>query len=165
MIHNTKFAQYLAPTSFHYAIGVWTQVAGQVANTVVMHKSAVAETAVITIPVSVFSNSVPLNGSKLMSVEIDYEVQVADLTSITATIWKVTRGVEGAVAVPAAVTFTQSPTTALAKAVEQHKLVLTLTTPAWVANTEYYLVQLSCVAPATTTLDILGAVANFTFRA
>jgi len=165
MIHNTKFAQYLAPTSFHYVVGTWTQTAGQVANTIAMHKAAAAETAVITIPVSVFSNSVALNGSKLMSVEIDYEVQVADLTSITATVWKVTRGLDNAVAVPASVAFTQLPAAATAKAVEQHKLVLTLTTPAWVANTEYYLVQLSAVAPATTTLDILGAVANFTFRA
>jgi hypothetical protein len=93
------------------------------------------------------------------------EVLVADLTSITATIKKITCGADTAVAVATAVTFTQAPTAANAKVTDQHKLVLTLDTPAWIDNDEYYLVALSCVAPATTQLDFLGAVANFTLRA
>jgi hypothetical protein len=165
MINNVHFSQYISPLNFHIVTGTWTQVAGQVAGTICLHKAAAAETSVVTVPVEAPSNSIALQGSKLLSVEIDFEVLVADLTSITATIKKISRGIEGAVAVATAVTFTQSPTAALAKAVEQHKLVLTLDTPAWIDNDEYYLVQLSCVAPATTTLDFLAAVANFVFRA
>jgi hypothetical protein len=78
---------------------------------------------------------------------------------------KVTRGIENAVAVVAAQTFTQSPTAANSALVEQHKLVLTITTPFWVDNDEYVLVQLTMVAAATTQIDILGAVANYTLRA
>lgn len=165
MIHNTSFSQFVSPLNFHVVTGTWTQAAGQVAGTICLHKAATAETSIVTIPIEVPSNSNALNGSKLASIEVDYEVQVADLTSITAVLNKVTRGVEGAVAVVSAPAFTQSPTAALAKVVEQHRLVITLTTPAWVDNDEYYLLKLSCVAPATTTLDFLAAVANFTFRA
>jgi hypothetical protein len=165
MIHNTKFAQFLPPTSFHYRVGTWTQAAGAVAGTIAMHKAATAETSIVTIPIEVPSNAVALNGAKLMSVEVDYEILIAGLTSIAVVLNKVTRGADLAVAVVAVQTQTCSPTVALAKVTDQHKLVVTITTPAWVANTEYYMLELTCVAPATTTLDFLGAVANFTFRA
>ena len=106
--------------------------------------AATAETAVVTIPIEIPGNSVALQGAKLLSIEVDYEILVADLTSITAVLNKVTRGADLAVATVAAVT---------------------LTTPEWDLSTTYYLLQLSCVAPASTTLDFLAAVANFTFRA
>jgi hypothetical protein len=118
----------------------------------------------VTIPLSVFSNSVALQGAKVTSIEVDYEITVADLTSITAVLNKVTRGADLAVAVVASVAFSQSPTAALAKVADQHKLIITPTTPFWVSNNEYYLLQLTCVAPATTVLDFLGAFVNYTFR-
>jgi hypothetical protein len=165
MIHNTHFSQYIPPNAMHFVTGTWTEAAGQVADTICKHKAATAETSVITIPILIPSNSVALNGAKLASIEIDYEVLVAALTSLTPLVNKVTRGIEGAVAVVAAQTFTQSPNAAGSITVEQHKLVLTITTPFWLDNDEYVLVELTAVAPATTTLDILGAVANFTLRA
>jgi len=165
MIHNTHFSQFIPPTDVHLVTGTWTMIAGQVAGTIVLHKAATAETAVVTIPIVIPSNSVALNGAKLASIEIDYEVLVAACTTVTAVINKITRGIEGAVAVVAAQTFTQSPTAANSALVEQHKLVLTITTPFWVDNDEYVLVQLTMVAAATTQIDILAAVANFTLRA
>jgi hypothetical protein len=126
MIHNTKFAQFIPPTDVHLVTGTWTMIAGQVAGTIVLHKAATAETTVVTIPIVIPSNSVALNGAKLTSIEIDYEVLVAACTTVTSVINKVTRGIEGTVAVVAAQTFTQSPTAANSALVEQHKLVLTL---------------------------------------
>jgi len=164
MRNNLHVAQYIPPTKFHYVTGTWSQAAGQVAGTIAMHKAAAAETTVVTIPIEIPSNSVALQGSKLASIEVDYEILVADCTSVTATLNKVTRGADTAVAVVAAVTQTQTPAAANAKVTDQHKLIVTLTTPAFIANTEYYLLQLSFVCPATTQLDILGAVANFTAR-
>ncbi len=68
-------------------------------------------------------------------------------------------------AVVAAQAVTQSPAAAAAKTVDQHKLVLTLTTPVWIDNDEYVLVQLSLAAGAGgTTQHFLGAVANYTAR-
>jgi hypothetical protein len=165
MIHNTKMAQYISPLNFHVVVGTWTQAAGQVAGTICLHKAANAETTVVTIPIECPSNAVGLNGAKLTSIEVDLEVLIADCTSVTAVLNKVARGADLAVAVVSAPTFTQSPTAALVKVVDQHKLVITLDTPAWIANTEYYLLKLTLVCPATTTLDFLAAVANFTFRA
>lgn len=163
-VHDTHMSQFIPPTAFMCVTGTWTEIAGQVAGTICKHKAAAAETSVITIPITIPSNSVGQKGSYLKSIEVDYEIQVADLTSLTPVVNKVTRGADTAAAVVAAQTFTQTPTAANAKVVEQHKLVITLDNPLWIDNDEYVLVQLTAVAPATTTLDLLGAVANYTAR-
>jgi hypothetical protein len=163
-VHDIAMSQYIPPTAFHIVTGTWTQAAGQVAGTICMHKAAAAESPIINVPITIPSNSVGLKGAYLKSVEIDYEVMVADLTSIAFTIQKVTRGTDTNVAVVSAPTVTQDIAAASAKTIEQHKVVVSLSTPAWIANTEYYLLKIAPVAPATTTLDLLGAVANFTER-
>ncbi len=166
MIHNTHFSQFIPPTVFHPVTGTFTWVAGQVAGTIVMHRAAANETSVVTIPILVPSNSIALQGAKLASIEVDYEVLVAEPTSITWTLNKVTRGIEGAVAVVAAVTKTNTNADAAAKTVDQHKQTITITTPAWIDNDEYYLLQCSIVAGAGgNTFDFLAAVANFTLKA
>jgi hypothetical protein len=165
MIHNTHFSQYIPPTAFHPVTGTFTWTAGSVSGTIAMNRAAANETSLVTIPVLVPSNSVALQGAKLASIEIDYEVFTAEPTSITATINKVTRGADTAVAVVAAQAFSQSPSAANSKTVDQHRLVLTITTPFWVDNDEYVLVELSIVAGAGgNTMKFLGAVANFTLR-
>jgi hypothetical protein len=163
-VHDTAMAQFIAPTLFHIVTGTWTQAAGQVAGTIAEHKAATAETATVTIPIVIPSNAVGLKGAYLKSIEVDYEILIAACTTITFTLNKVTRGADTAVALVAAVTQTQDISAANQKVVDQHKVVVSLTTPAWIANTEYYLLQISFVCPATTTLDLLGAVANFTER-
>ena len=101
----------------------------------------------------------------LNSVEVDYEILVAEPTSITWTLNKVARGAEGAVAVVAAVTKTNTVADAANKTVDQHRQVVTLTTPAYIDNDEYYLLEMAIAAGAGgNTTDILGAVANFTAR-
>ena len=90
----------------------------------------------------------------------------AEATSFTFTLNKVTRGADGAVAVVAAVTKTDSVAAADSHAVDQIKQVITITTPAWIDNDEYYLLEISLVAGAGgCTQKFLGAVANFTLRA
>ena len=165
MMHNTHFAQYIPPTAMHYVTGTYTQVAGEVAGTIAINRAAANSTAVITIPVMIPSNSVALQGAKLASIEIDYEHFTAEPTSMTWTLNKVTRGADGAVAVVAAVTKTNTLSEAVGKAVDEHKEVITLTTPAWVSNNEYYLLELSMPAGAGgNTMHLLGAVANFTLK-
>lgn len=165
-MNNTHFAQYIPPTLFHCVTGTFTHAAGTVAGTIAINRAAANETSVITIPIMIPSNSIALQGAKLASIEIDYENFTAEATSFTWTLNKVTRGADGAVAVVAAVTKTDLYATAAAKTVEQHKQVITITTPAWIDNDEYYLLQLSIVAGAGGgTQKFLGAVANFTYRA
>ena len=164
-VHDTHMSQYLPATKWHYVTGTFTQVAGAVAGTIAINRAAANETSVITIPIEIPSNSVAGKGSYLKSIEIDYEFFTAEPTSFTPVVNKVTRGVEGAVAVVAAQVHTQSPAAAAAKTVDQHRLVLTLAAPIWIDNDEYVLVQLSLVAGAGgNTAHFLGAVANFTER-
>ncbi len=164
-VHDTAMSQYIPPTLWSYVTGTFTHAAGQVAGTICMHRAAANETSVVTIPITLPSNSVAQKGAYLKSIEVDYEVLVAEPTSITWTLNKVTRGIEGAVAVVAAVTKTNTVADAAAKTVDQHKQVITITTPPWIDNDEYYLLQCSIVAGAGgNTMDFLGAVANFTLR-
>lgn len=166
MIHNTHFAQYIPPLLMHCVTGTWTDIAGQVAGTIVRHKAATAETSTINIPIIIPSNSIGLNGAKLVSVEVDYEILVAACTTFTLSIVKVVRGVDTAVAVVSAPAGTQTLTPAsTAATVDQHKDAFTLTTPVWIDNDEYYFLKIVAVAAATTQIDLLAAVANFTFRA
>jgi hypothetical protein len=170
-IHNTHAAQYIPPTMMMPITGTWTEIAGQVAGTIVKHKGAGAETSVVHIPLDVQSDSgidgagLPSKGSLLKSVEIDYEVLVAACTSVTAAVNKIKRGADGAVAVVTAQTVTQDLTAATDAAnVDQHKLTVTLATPAYIENDEYYICAVTFVAAATTQIDVLAAVANITHR-
>jgi hypothetical protein len=164
-VHDTAMSQYIPPNLAHCVTGTWTDVAGQVAGTIVRHKAATAETSTINIPLILPSNSNSLKGALLKSVEVDYEILVAACTSWTMSIVKVVRGVEGAVAVVSAPAGAQTLTPAsTAATVDQHRDVFTLTTPAFIDNDEYYFLKIVAVAAATTQIDILGAVANYTLR-
>ena len=166
MINNVHFSQFIPPNAAHYATGTWTQVAGQVANTAVLHKAAAAETTIVTFPILIPSNSVALQGCKLASVETDYEILVAAATSITAAVRKITRGADTTGVSVASPAVTQDLTAATTAAtVAKHKLTVTITTPVWIDNDEFFNLQLTCVCAATTQLDVIGATANFTFRA
>ncbi len=164
-VKDTHVAQYIPPNLFHTVTGTWTNTAGQVAGTIAKHVAATDQVSIVTIPIVIPSNSVASKGAKLASVEIDFEILVAACDAVDAVVNKVTRGADTAVAVVAAQTFTYDTghdTAAERYAVEQHKMVLTITTPFWLDNDEYVLVQLTFDKAATTTLDLLAAVANYT---
>jgi hypothetical protein len=164
-VHDTGMSQYIPPTLFHAVTGTFTMTAGGVAGTVSLHRAAANQTSVITIPILAPSNSSALKGALLKSIEVDYEITIAEPTSITWTLNKVTRGADTAVAVVAAVTKTDTLAAAAAKTVDQHKQTITITTPAYIDNDQYYLLECSIVAGAGGTVeDFLGAVANYTFR-
>ena len=164
-VHDTHMSQYIPPTAFHCVTGTFTDAAGAVAGTIAKHRAAAASTAVINIPIILPSNSVDLKGAYLKSVEVDYELLLAVATSVTASMNKVARGADTAVAVVTAVTVTQDLAAAVAAATEdQHKLTVTLTTPVWIDNDAEYLLVLTIICGGTVTVDLLGAVANFTLR-
>lgn len=168
-VHDTKMQQYISPTVFHYVTGTWTHVAGNVAHTIVVQKATTAETSTVTIPLLVPSNEYgggnDGKGSMIASVDIDYEILTAAATSITATVWKIAAGADGAVAVATSVTATQNLTAATDAAdVDQHRLTVTVTTPEYIDDDDYWFVELACVCATTTVLEFLGAQVNFTLR-
>jgi hypothetical protein len=164
-VHDTAMSQMIPCTVMHYVTGTWTMAAGSVAGTIAMAKAAAAETAVINIPITIPSNSVALKGAYLKSIECDYEIGTLAVTSVTASQNKVTRGADTVGLTVAAVTVTQDLTAATtAASAAKHRLVVTLTTPVWIANTEYHLLVLTVVAAATSVFKMNSAVANFTER-
>lgn len=151
----------------HFVTGTWTDAAGQVTDTICKHLAAADQVGVCNIPITVPSNSIGLQGAKLASIEIDFEILVAACDAVSAIVNKVTRGADGAVAVVAAQTFTYDAghdTAAERYDVDQHKMTLTLDTPIWLDNDEYVLVELSLDQAATTQVDVIAAVANYTLR-
>jgi len=164
-VHDTHMSQYIPPTAMQGVTGTYTQAAGAVTGTIALHRAAAASTGVINIPILLPSNSIQQKGAYLKSVEVDYELLLAAATSITASLNKVTRGIDTAVAVVTAVTVTQDlAASAGAETQDQHKMTVTLTTPVWIDNNEYFLLVLTCVCGATVTIDVLGAVANFNLK-
>lgn len=168
-VHDTAMSQAIPCTAFHvYGGGTITQAAGQVTDTICLHMAAIGGgggTLTLNVPIVLPSNSVAQKGAYLKTIEVDYEVLVAACTSVTAVLHKITRGADGAAATDTEPTITQDLTAATDAAdVDQHKLTVTLTTPAWIDNDEYYLLELQMIAAATTTIDLLAAVANFTLR-
>jgi hypothetical protein len=80
----------------------------------------------------------------------------------------VTRGADGAVATVTALSFdydTGHDTAAERYDVDQHRMTLELETPIFLDDDEYILVELTVNKAATTTFDMLGAVAYFTLKA
>lgn len=165
-IHDTHMSQYIPPDAMHYVTGTWTSAAGAVAGTICKHKSANAETATVTVPITLPSNSAAQKGAYLKSVEVDYELLLAAAVSVTATMKRVARGADTAVAVANAVTITQDLAAGVAAATQdQHRLTVTLSAPAWIDDDEYYLLALAIECGGVVTIDVLAAVANFTLRA
>jgi hypothetical protein len=165
MVHDTHMSQFIPCQLFHFSTGTITYVAGQKAGTIVAHRAAGNQTTLITVPILIPSNASALKGSYLKSIEVDYEILVAEPTSLTWTINLVTRGADGADASVATPAFTSSLAAAAAKTVDEHKIVHTITTPFWIDNDEYVLLELALEAGGGgNTADFLGAVANFTER-
>jgi hypothetical protein len=163
-VNDTHMTQFIPPTAMHCVTGTWTLTAGAQAGLISKHKSANSETTVVNIPIMIPSNSSALKGAKLASVCVDYELAAHAATSVTASMNKITRGADGADATVTAVTVTQDLTAGTAAAtLDEHALTVTVTTPAWIDNDEYYLLVLTIVADVAT-IDLLGAFANFTLR-
>jgi len=167
-VHNTTMRQFLPPTTFFGTTATWTVAAGAVAGTLAYHADATDESADCVIPVAIPSNGNSQVGSRLTAIEIDYEVLIAACDAVSAVINKVTRGDDGEIAVVAAQDFTYDTghdTAAERLTLDQHKMQLTLDTPIWLDEDEYCYVVLTFDKAATTTIDVLAAVAEFTFRA
>ena len=164
-VHNVHMSQYIPPTAMHCVTGTYTNVAGQVVDTVCVHRAANAATGVVNIPIILPSSTTGQQGAMLNSIEVDYELLVAVAVSVTAVLNKVTRGADTVVASVAVPTITQDLAAGVAAVVQdQHKLTVTVTTPAWTDDDEYYLLEMSFECGAAVTIDVLAAVANYTLR-
>jgi len=103
----------------------------------------------------------------LKAIQVDYEVLIAACDAVSAVVNRVTRGANGAVAVVDTLAFsydTGHDTAPERLTLDQHRMKLTLDTPLWLDEEEYIIVVLTFDKAATTTIDVLGAFAEFTVR-
>ena len=107
--------------------------------------------------------SMVTSGQKVTSIEVYYDLDVAG-TAATLKLYKTTLQVNHTIPSAAEVTCTCSHTEAQLYAADEQKAVLTITTPAFLADNEAYHVELSVTKAATTDLKFFGALVNFTRR-
>jgi hypothetical protein len=139
-----------------------------VSNSLVYGCDATDETANLFIPIAIPSNSAADKGAYLKSIEIDFEIVTAACDAMSATLYKATRGADGAAVSMSSVSFAYDSghdSAAERIDVDQHKMTLTLDTAAWIDNDEYYFVKVAFDKAATTTVEFLGAFVNYTLRA
>jgi hypothetical protein len=166
-VHDTSMVQFIAPTQVFGDTAAWSLGAGQVANSIVYKCDATDETANLFIPILIPSNGVAQKGALLKSIEIDYEIVTAACDTVTAVIYKMTRGADDADVTVASVAFTYDAahdTDDERDDLQEHNMVLTLDTPAWVDEDEYYWVAIAFDKAATSTVEFLGAFVNYTLR-
>ena len=162
-LHNTSFSQIIPCTAMHGVIGAYTQDAGQTANTICLHRAAAASTGVVNIPITILSNESPLKGAYLQYIHVDYELTDDVAVSVTAVLNKIVQGADGAAPTVTQPAITQSLTAGgTAITLDHHKMVITLTTPVWVDDADYYLLAMSFECGAAVEVDVQSAVAYFT---
>ena len=167
-VHDTAMSQFIPPTAFGYSAGTWTLTAAT--NVWSLDRTAADASFTVYMPIPVPSNSVALKGSKLLSVELMYSITVAaadDFAVATALLYLDTLAVTGTLNTAAAATTTKDTghdTDAECLAVDEHRMILTLSTPVWIDDDQAYHAEYIVDAAATTVFKIFGGIANFTLR-
>lgn len=173
MIHNTHFTQFIPPSAMMASAGTWADTVAS--NVWFKNRTAADANFTMYIPIVLPSNSIALQGAKLASIEIMYEIGTAamdDITSIklykdtfSATAASGSGTVNTAAEVTAVTWDTGHDTAAEQKANDQHRAVCTLTTPVFIDNDEGYHIEMVVDGSATGVMRFYGALANFTLKA
>ena len=164
-VHDTHMSQYIPPTAMHCVTGTWTQTAGAVAGTIAKHCAAADIDTVINIPIMIPSNSVGLKGGKLASVEVDYEIaRCRSRPPSPPRMNKITRGANGADATKTDVPVTQDLAAGVAAATRTNTSWLSRSPRRPGSTTMSIILLVLTVDTNSCTIDLLGAVANFTLR-
>lgn len=172
--HDAGFCSFIPPTVVSGDVAAWGVVAGQVANSLVYKCDATDETANLYIPIIGVPSHTPdaagvaVKGGKITKIEIDYEILVAAVDTLTAVVYKSKRGADGADVVVSSVTFTHDAahdTDDERDDLDEHRMEINITTPEYLEDDEYLWVHLAIDKAATSTFEFIGAFAYYTLRA
>ncbi len=172
-VHDVAMAQFVPPTVFGYSAGTWTLAVAS--NVWSLDRTAGDASFTVYMPVLIPSNSVALKGSKLLSVELMYSITTAaadDFVAATCALYKDTlqataasgSGTLNTAAIATGTLDTGHDTAAELKAVDEHRLKWSLTTPVWIDNDATYHLEAVVDAAATTVFKIFGGIVNYTLR-
>jgi hypothetical protein len=171
-VHDTATSLFIPPSAHLATIGTWTATVGNVALTYMTRRTAGAATNQLVIPIPVPQNSASFKGSMLKSIDVWWELSTAALTSLNVALTRATlpptsaaTGTVFGTPAAAAITFDANHnTTPLRVAVGKHHMVVTVTTPWWLAADDEVYLDMTIVDPGTAVYDDYGARANYTFR-
>jgi len=172
-VHDTAMAKFIPPTIFGHSAGTWTLAVAT--NVWSLNRTAADASFTVFMPIPILSNSVAFKGSKITSVEFMYSIATAaadDFPAATASLYvdslsAIAASGSGTINTAAAVATTLDTghdTDAELKAVDEHRIKLTVTTPLWIDNDQAYHAEFVVDAAATTVFKIFGGIANFTLR-
>ena len=165
-VNNTHMRQFVGPDKAQFSAGTWTDT---VASNVWSKNRTAADAAfVVKIPVDLPGNAAEaLEGATIEAIELFYVVGTAAMDSVAAALYKTTLAANGTLPSAAAVTTsydTGHDAAAERITVDEHRLKLTVTTPALVHDDGAYHVELSCDAAATSVFKYLGALIHYKLR-
>ena len=166
-IQNNHYCQYIPPSICAYTSGVWNSQAGSVPGTIVRRLTGSAGAKIFKIPVPLLSSPTQLTGSRLMSLEIDYEIATDVLTADSLIFRRTTRGADGSPAVVDVLAHsydTDHDLIAERGAIGIHRMLLTLTVQPWIDNDQHIHCSWSITKNANTVFYFYGAFANFYWR-
>ena len=172
-VHDTKMSIFIPPTAFGFSAGTWTLVAAS--NVWSMDRTAADASNTIYMPLPIPSNSVALKGAMLLSAEFMYSVSTAaldDFAVATALLYTDTlspsaASAAGTINTAAALASTKDAghdTDAECLAQDEHRMVLTVTTPVWCDNDVAYHAEFVVDGGAATVLKAFGGIANYILR-
>jgi len=159
-------AQWVFAQEWKTSAGTWTSTLASNVLSEVRTAAAAAFTGYI--PIKIPSNSKVLKGSYLKSIDVYYKIGTAAATDFaTVELEKMIAPLDTVIPTGSAVTITQDAahdTAAERKAVAEHKMTVTLTTPVWVDDDHYYVLEIIVDCAATTVFTFYGARVNYTMR-
>lgn len=164
-VHDTSMSQFIPPVQVQKSAGTWTPTLAS--NTLCDRRTAADASFNLFIPIRLPSNSQASKGAYLKTIDVLYKIATAAADDFaTVELEKMVFSSAGVVtgSAPAITQDTGHDTAAERKAVGDHRMTVTLTTPVWVDNDDAYVLYLVVDAAATTVFDLWGAIANFTLR-
>jgi hypothetical protein len=165
-VHDTHMSQWIPPNMLIASSGTWALTVAS--NVWTKNRTAADAAFTIYVPIPILSNSVAFKGSKLVSVELMWSVITAAMDAVAEPlVYLNTLNVNGTLNTAAAVATTIDTghdSAAERLTVDEHRAVVTITTPLWCDNDQAYHVEMVCDAAATSVFKWFGAIANYTLR-
>ena len=164
--HDVNMSQWLFANEAIKTAGTWTPTLAS--NVLSEVRTAADASFTIYIPIKIPSNSKALKGAYLKTIDVYYKILTAAADDFaTVELEKMIAPLDTVIptgSAPAITMDTAHDTAAERKAVQEHKMTVTLTTPVWVDDDHYYVLTLIVDAAATTVFTLYGARANYTLR-
>ena len=165
-IHDVSMSQFVLPGDFKFSAGTWAiATLGYIWS---MDRTAADGVFWAMAPVLVPSNSVAQRGAYLKPIEVMYSIATAAADDFAAVeLRKDTLAVTGTLNTSALIATTMDAahdSAAERKAQDEHRMVATLDTPAWIDNDEAYHFDFYVDCAAGTVFKIFGAIINYTLR-